>query len=211
MSLKILCSARYLKSSGRIFNKITEEYDPPSFWMRLKVKGSKVHHECSAQITDIWTKKGRSVAGVDPINMFWVSEPNSDTFQKEQIQHYKPDIMPQKNEILGLCHIKLLSKYRNPNLPVPSNNTPAENIPEIKLDRAKQENTLASKRLSLPYGIFYIKVVVSDKNGYHTSKIFKFWGSPHPIKCEMRNSWFYERWKIKIKSILPSVRIRNGF
>ena len=139
-----------------------------------------------------------------------ISEPVND-IGKEKADHYAPTIYPKKSEIVGMMHIKLFSKYRDTSLEIPENNTPSSQVPEIKIDCSRQENKLASKKMSLPYGIYYFSVLLMDETGESTSKIFKVWGFPDPKKCSIRSLWFWEKWKISFNEFLGKcVNIGTG-
>jgi len=209
MALHITCSD-YGLGLGNIFDKITQEYDPPSFWFRLEISASSViHKNCSGEIMQVWTEHGREVNGIDPIKMFWISEPVNDV-RKEKADHYSPIIYPKKPEMTGFLHIKLQKKYRDTSLEVPENNTPDYLVPEIKIDCSRQENKLASKKMSLPYGIYYFSIMVMDEGGESVSELFKVWAFSDPKKCSIRKAWFFERWKISAKDFLGGVNIGTG-
>ncbi len=200
MSLRITCSD-YGLGIGNVFDKITHEYDPPSFWVRLEISSNAIHKKCMAEITQVWNADGKDINGIDPIKMFWISEPVNDV-RKEKTDHYSPTIYPQKSEIVGMVHIKLSSKYRDKELEIPENNTPADEVPEVKIDSSRQENKLASKKMSLPYGIYYFSIMVIDEMGESVSEIFKIWAYPDPKKCSIRTLWFWEKWKISYNEFL---------
>ncbi|PIZ72004.1 hypothetical protein COY07_03985, partial [Candidatus Peregrinibacteria bacterium CG_4_10_14_0_2_um_filter_43_11] len=112
MSLNISCSAKYFKVGNRNFDKITQEYDPPCYWFRLKVSAKSVaHKKCIGHVTRLWHANGRLVKGFDPLVMFWVNEPPVNQQRAESLsqEHYKVDIAPGSFEIAGLMHIKLPS------------------------------------------------------------------------------------------------------
>ena len=211
MALKILCSAKYIKTSKRMFDKVTQEYDPPSYWFRLKaIASGKIHKSCTAEITSAWTEKKRGIAGVDPIKMFWLSEPNTTSEISDGVEYFAPDLLPGKGELLGLAHIKLYSNYRNSSLPVPPNNTPSSQVPEVKLNRSKQENTMASKKMTFPYGTYFISVEITDSEGESASKIFRITTGPHTYECTIRTSRWYERLSIWMKSFISGVEVGSG-
>ncbi|MBI5414537.1 hypothetical protein HZA38_03395 [Candidatus Peregrinibacteria bacterium] len=207
MSLEIRCSARYLKIAGRHFDKITEEYDLPCYWIRLKViaKG-RAHNGCLGYINDLWRKSGRHVRGFDQLVMSWLSDPPIDKSRAENIlqQHYRVNIASGQNELAGLIHVKLPSSERNPNLPIPPNNIPPEKYPEILINKSQNEPEYSSKVHSLSYGIYYFKVFVTDVEGNKVKKIFKVWAFPSSKKCKIRKARFYERMLLAFKSILPA-------
>lgn len=208
MALKINCSAKYFKFGNRTFDKITQEYDPPCYWMRLKVsaKGA-THHKCIGHITRLWRENGRLVKGFDPLVMFWVNEPPVVQHRAETLtqEHYRIDIAPGTFELAGLVHIKLPSSERNLNLPIPPDNKPASECPEVEIDRSRNENRYTSKLFSFPYGVYFIEVVITDEAGASAKKIFKVAAFPDSKKCKIRSSRFYERAKLSLKSLLSAV------
>lgn len=202
MALYIECSSDPIIGLGNSFDKITQEYDPPSFWFRLEASASqKKHKECTADIIGMWNENEKWVNDFDPIKMFWLSEPTNDV-RKEKLKHYTPTLYPQKSELIGFAHVKLTSKYRNPDFPIPVNNTPEHLVPELKLDCSSQENRGASKRMTFPYGIYYIQVLLMDIDGESISNIFKIHAFQDPKKCFIRHAYFYEKWKISWKDSL---------
>lgn len=211
MSLHIECSSDPVIGIGTSFDKITSEYDPPSFWFRIEASSSgQVHKDCVAEITGLWNEDGVWVNGFDPVKMLWLSEPISE-IRKDKIKHYSPHLYPKKAELIGLAHVKLHSKYRDDSYPVPENNTPAELVPELKIDCSYQENKGASKRRFFPYGVYYIKVLLMDEIGESAEAIFKIWASPDPKHCRIRRSYFYERWNLSFKDSLgKGVTLGNG-
>lgn len=208
MALKITCSAKYFKVGNRNFDKITQEYDPPCYWMRLKVsaKGA-THHHCIGHVTRVWRETGRLIRGFDPLVMFWVNEPPVMQHRAETLtqEHYKVDIAPGTAELAGLVHIKLPSSERNPNLPIPPDNKPASECPEVEIDRSRNENKFTSKLYTLPYGTYFMEVMITDIAGASAKKIFKIVAFPDSKKCKIRSSRFYERAKLSLKSFLPAV------
>jgi len=208
MAIKIQCSAKYFKVGNRVFDKITQEYDPPCHWFRLRVSAKgQAHNRCIGHITRMWNAEGRMLKGFDPLVMYWVNEPPVSQQRAEGVvqEHYKVNIAPTNYELAGLAHIKLPSSDRDPNLPIPPDNMPAEQCPEFLLDRSRNENEYTSKRFTFGYGIYYIEIVISDENGHKGKSIFKIWGYPDKKKCEIRTSRFYERAKLSLKSVLPAV------
>lgn len=208
MALKISCSAKYFKMGNRNFDKITQEYDPPCYWMRLKIaaKGA-THHHCIGHITRVWRESGRLVKGFDPLVMFWINEPPVMQHRAETLtqEHYKIDISPGAFELAGLVHVKLPSSERNPDLPIPPDNKPASECPEVEIDRSRNENRFTSKLFTLRYGTYFIEVVITDGVGESAKKIFKIVAFPDSKKCKIRTSRFYERAKLSLKSFLPAV------
>lgn len=208
MSLHIASSAYYFKLGSRVIDKITEEYNPPSYWFRLKVTAKgKPHNQCTANITNLWWGSSRRVNGFDPLVGFWINEPKPSGDHTENVmqQFYKPNIISGHYEILGLIHVKLPMKPVDPNLPVPEGNIPDEQLPEVKVNESENAPKHTSKRQAFPYGIYYIEVGVSDDQGDKAKKIFKVWAFRDQTKCKIRSSRFYERFMLRIKSLLPPV------
>ncbi len=202
MSLELACTARYLKTSSRKFDKVTSEFWPKKYWMRIKVKAKgQMHKNCLGKLTDLWDERGKSVSGFDSLVMLWVSEPKSAQSSSETIQqdHYRVDIPAGSNELAGLIHIKL---YDDAELP-PEKQQEWDDFPEVQLNRSRNESNFRSKKVIIPYGKYYIRAAVSDKDGNRASRIFFFSASPEIKECYIRPTWFYERWKILIKSIVP--------
>lgn len=209
MSLKICCSAKYIKVGNRNFDKITQEYDPPCYWFRLRVsaKGT-VHNRCIGHVVKLWNKEGRLVKGFDPLVMFWVNEPPIKSQQASESltqEHYRVNIAPGTSELAGLMHVKLPSSFRNPNLPIPPDNKPPELCPEVEIDRSRNENEFTSKLFKFPYGVYFVSVVVADISGEHSKQIFKVRAFPDPRRCTIRTVRFYERVKLVLKSMLPAI------
>lgn len=210
MALQIACSARYFKTSTWYFDKITEEYNPPAYWFRLKVfaKG-KMHKQCIGHIVDVWYGNFRAVSGFDQLILYWLSEPPQMPGEEGNIamgnKHYTVDIRPGTSELASLMLAKLPAKPVPPGTPVPANNIPEEQLPEVRIDHSRKESVLSSKRMNVPYGTYYVKVRVSDSEGASAEKIFKVWAYRDPKKCEIRTSRFYERWMLWLKSFLPAV------
>ncbi|MBI2453102.1 hypothetical protein HYV56_00175 [Candidatus Peregrinibacteria bacterium] len=209
MSLHVSCSAKYFKVGNRNFDKITQEYDPPCYWFRLKVRAKGcVHRKCIGHVTKFWNKNGRLIKGFDPLVMFWVNEPpikqqySADALTQE---HYKVDISPGTFDLAGLMHVKLPSNLRNPHLPIPPDNKPPELCPEVEIDRSRNENEFTSKLFKFHYGIYYVQVVFTDSMGESARKIFKIWAFPDIKKCKIRTARFYERFNLHLKSLLPAV------
>lgn len=209
MSLHIKSSARYLKVGGRVFDKITEEYDPPSYWFRLKVKAKGVaHKKCMGHVTRLWRSNGRLMKGFDPLVMLWINEPpiTEQGGEKVRREHYKIEVIAPGNfELAGLIHVKLPSHERNPNLPIPPNNKPPEECAEVEINKSRNENDHTSKIFKFPYGIYYVEVSFADEAGHSAKEIFKVWAFPSSKKCAIRKIRFYERMKLWFKSFLPAI------
>jgi hypothetical protein len=210
MALTITCSARYFKVHGRNFDKITEEYDPPCYWFRLKIGAQgRTHNKCLGHITNMWHGNGRMVKNFDALVMFWINEPpqhhpkEGSVAMEHHTEHYKVDIVPGNYELAGLMHVKLPSSERDPNLKIPADNKPPEECPEVEIDRSKNENQFTSKRFTFHYGTYYLEVTISDEEGNKAKKIFKVWAAPSSKKCQIRPSRFYERVNLGLKSFLP--------
>jgi|GEM_PF-1533644 len=207
MSLHIQCSAKYFKVGSRVIDKITEEYDPPCYWFRLKIlaKGA-AHKKCIGHITKLWRSNGRLVKGFDPLVMLWVNEPPVTQQRAENItqEHYRVDIAPGNYELAGLIHVKLPSSERNPNLVIPPNNKSPEQMAEVELNKSRNEDEYTSKLFKFPYGIYYVEVACADDAGHNTKEIFKVWGFPNSKLCSIRTTRFYERINLFLKSFLPA-------
>ncbi len=202
MSLQLICSARYLKTSSRTFDKITTEFGPKKYWMRIKVKAQgQLHKNCLGKLSGLWDENGKTVSGFDSLVMLWVSEPKSTQSGAESLQqsHYRVDIPAGSNELAGLVHIKL---HPDEEL-APEKQQEWDDFPEIQLNRSRNESNFRSKKVILSYGKYYIGVSVSDQNGASTSRTFFFCASPMASECYIRPTWFYERWRIMFKSIVP--------
>lgn len=206
MSFKILCSAQYFKMSGRVFDRITEEYNPPNYWFRLKIFGEKPHNRCIGHITDIWRKNGRSYKGFDPLTMFWISEPPISEQQKVSAipQHYRVDIAPGHYEFVGLFHVRLPERPLREGEVFPEDNIPAHKLPEVRIDHSKNERENASRIMTLPYGTYYVRIAISDEIGNKADRIFKVWAYQNLQKCQIRPARFYEKFWIWVKSFFPS-------
>lgn len=208
MTLQIKSSAYYFKVGDRVIDKITTEYNPPSYWVRLKIfaKG-RTHPNCTGSIINFWHKNFRRVQGFDPLVLFWINEPLQDGQPTENVlqQFYRPNISPGNYELAGLAHIKLPMRPLQPGEQLPANNTPEEQLPEFYLDESQNAPKHTSKRRAFPYGVYYVQVMVQDDQGNKSKKIFKVWGFRDPSKCKIRSSRFYERFMLRIKSILPPV------
>ena len=207
MSLNIHCSAYYLKIGNRVIDKITDEFNPPRYWFRVRVsaKGAS-HKQVSGQITNLWWQSCRKVKDFEPLNFLWVNEPSQMGGSEQVIKHYfKPDITAGHYEMAGLIHSKLPMKPVDPNIPVPEDNIPDEQLPEVEVDQSQNEPRHMIKRRHFPYGIYFIEVAVSDDKGQKANKSFKVWAFRDPSKCKIRSTRFYERFLLKIKLLLPAV------
>jgi len=208
MSLHIQCSAKYLKFGNRHFDKITQEYDPPCYWFRLKVHAKETaHKKCIGHVTRLWWQSGRMVKGFDPLVMFWVNEPpiaQQHAAEGLTREHYKVDIAPGGFEMAGLMHVKLPSSERTLTTPLPPDNKPADLCPEVEIDTSRNENKLTSKLFKFPYGTYFIEVSFADETGQSAKKIFKVWAAPNSKECHIRTTRFYERINLLIKSFLPA-------
>jgi len=82
MSLHIASSAYYFKIGDHVIDKITEEFNPPSYWFRLKIsaRGQK-HDQCVGHITNFWQGNFQRVKGFDPLTFLWLNEPLQDDVQ----------------------------------------------------------------------------------------------------------------------------------
>jgi len=134
--------------------------------------------------------------------MAWGSEPPPAQVQTTQAQqtHYRVDIPPGNNEVAGLAHVKLRDAEE---LPL-EKQTAWDAVPEVQINRSRNEPNFRSKLVMIPYGEYFIGVTVSDQDGAKTKRIFRFNAQPDADKCWIRAAWFYERWRIALKSLLPS-------
>lgn len=204
MSLRISCSARFLKTSSRSFDKVVDEFFPKKYWMRLRFSASgQMHKGCLGKLTGLWGADHQAVSGFDALIMAWTSEPVSvkgpDT-SSSSTGHYRVDIPAGGNEKAGLVHIKLY-----PDAPLaPDQQKEWEEFPEVQLNRSRNESSFRSKRVTLPYGEYFIGVSVTDSEGTHTKAVFRFAAYPEPERCQIRPASRWERLRIALKSYLPS-------
>ncbi|HCW32392.1 MAG: hypothetical protein UT55_C0087G0002 [Candidatus Peregrinibacteria bacterium GW2011_GWE2_39_6] len=208
MSLFILPSAYYLKIGNRVINKITDDYNPPRFWFRLKVcaKG-RPHRQVGGQIINLWWGNFRKIKDFDPLNFLWVNEPLQVGDHGESVvrQYFKPDIEAGSYELAGLLRSKLPMRPMDPSIPLPEENIPDEQLPEVELDQSLNEPRHVKKRRAFSYGIYYAQVLVADNDGNKAKKSFKIWAFRDAKKCKMRTTRFYERWLLTLKLLLPAV------
>ncbi len=202
MALQLSCSARYLKTASRTFDKVTTEFWPKKYWMRIKVTAQgKMHRNCLGKLTGLWEKNGKTVSGFDPLVMAWVSEPSPTQFDTGNIQqaHYRVDIPAGSNELAGLVHVKL-----HPDAELdPEKQAEWDGFPAVQINRSRNESNFRSKKVILPYGEYFVGVALSDGDGNSAKRIFLFSAFPEQQRCFIRPARFDERWRIAIKSILP--------
>ena len=207
MALKIICSARFFKTQGRCFNKITSEFNPPSYWVRLKVLASgQVHRGCVGTIRNVWNEAGRGVRNFDPLILFWISEPPCSPKQDpfSSLEHYKVDIAPRNYELAGLLHVRLPKIGGQDEVALPDGNLDENTLPDIRIDHSKRERKNMSKVTALRYGVYFFEVVVVDELGNRVSKVFKVWAYPSSKKCKIRPAYPHEKLMLFFKSFLPS-------
>lgn len=209
MALKITSSAYYFHIPSLVFDKVTEEFDPPSYWFRLKVSAKgKQHQKCLGHLSRLWHGNHRRVRNFDPLVMYWINEPPpvKDGSGSITQTHYQVDISSGHSELAGLMHVKLPSSFRSPDTPPPpEGNIPADQLPDIRIDKSKNESNALSKVTTLSYGTYYIEANISDAEGNTAKKIFKIWAFPDPKKCKIRSSRWYERFFLSIKSLLKAL------
>ncbi len=207
MSLHISCNPYYLKIGSRVIDKITDEYNPPRYWFRLKIssKGA-IHRQVTGVINHLWWANYRLVKNFDPLNLMWINEPLQMENRESVInQYFKPDIFAGNSELVGLMHSKLPMKTVDPNVILHKENIPDEQLPEVELDQTLSEPVHVRKRRAFPYGIYFVEVMVSDSDGHKSKKIFKVWAFRDKSKCKIRSSRFYERFLLKLKLLLRAV------
>lgn len=208
MSLQISSSAYYLKIGNRVIDKITTDYNPPRYWFRLKISARhRSHHKVSGHITNFWWSNFRRVKNFDPLTFFWVDEPlPMGESSNHLVTHYfHPDISAGSYALAGLLHSKLPMRPVNSHSPLPAENIPDEQLPEVELHQSLNEPHHVRKRRAFPYGIYYAEVVVSDHEGNKTKKRFKIWAFRDARKCKIRGTRFYERWLLTVKLLLPAL------
>ena len=202
MALTIRCSARYLKTSSRTFDKVTTEYWPTKYWMRLKIAANgQMHRNCLGRLTGLFTRDGRSVGGFDPLIMLWVSEPRSTKSDDGTLTqaHYRVDIPAGGSELAGLVHIKLHPEGELDEAKQQEWN----DFPEVQLNRSRNESNFRSKKVIIPYGEYFVSVSVSDANGHSTKRTFFFTAFPEASHCTIRPARFFERWRIAYRAVVP--------
>lgn len=206
MSLHIYSSARYLKVGNRVIDKITDEYNPPRYWFRLKVCAKRAHHkEVKGSIENLWWGNYRQVKNFDPLMILWLNEPLQfgEANDKIAVKYFKPDIAPGQYEMAGLIHAKLPMKPVDPNEELLEENIPDEQLPEVEVNQSLSEAVHIRKRRLFNYGTYYAKIVVADKKGHKGKRIFKVWAYRDPKKCKIRHARFYEKWLLNLKKLLP--------
>ena len=202
MALHIACSARYLRTASRTFDKVTSEYWPTKYWLRLKVTADgQMHRNCLGRLTGLFTRDGRSVSGFDPLIMLWVSEPRSTKSDTDTLAqaHYRVDIPAGGSELAGLVHIKLRSEGELDEAKQQEWNE----FPEVQLNRSRNESNFRSKKVIIPYGEYFVSANVSDANGPSVKRTFFFAAFPEQAQCHIRPARFYERWRIVYRSVVP--------
>lgn len=206
MALKITASPYYFKIGNKVINKITDDFNPPRYWFRVKITAKrKLHRSVRGVISKLWWANHRTVKEFDPLSFLWINEP----LQKDQgaghvsRDYYSPDIAPGRHEIAGLVHAKLPMKPLAPGEVLPPDNIPDEQLPEVEFNQSENEPRHVMKRRFFPYGVYYAEVTATDDLGHKTRKIFKVWAYRDPAKCKIRSSRFHERSLLNAKSLLP--------
>ncbi|MBI2463701.1 hypothetical protein HYV57_01980 [Candidatus Peregrinibacteria bacterium] len=208
MSIHISSSAYYLKIGNRVIDKITSDYNPPRYWFRLKISAkNQSHYQVDGHITNFWWSNFRRVKNFDPLTFFWVDEPlqKGESSHHGLVQYFKPDIHAGTYALSGLLHSKLPMRPVDPNKPLPSENIPDEQLPEVELGQSLNEPQHVRKRRTFPYGIYYAEVVVTDHKESKAKKSFKIWAFRDARQCKIRSTRFYERWLLTLKLLLPAL------
>lgn len=207
MALQITCNPYYVKVGNRVIDKITDDFNPPRYWFRLKIKAvGRAHKGVSGQIHDFWWGDFRRVKDFDPINFLWLSEPiQLEDAGQVVAQYFKPDIPKGRYELAGLLHAKMPMKPVDPKIPLPKDNIPDEQLPEVELNQSLIEPRHVRKRRNFKYGIYYLRVMVTDNEGNIAKKSFKIWAYRDPKKCKIRTTRFYERVMLFLKAALPAI------